>query len=64
MAEISEICEFCTRSDQVHFHTRTNGDNIHIKGIHLTQDQATNLAWLVNADDNVKLKFEIKLCEG
>ena len=61
MAEINEKCEIETRADQIHFHTRTNGDKIYIKNLKLTQDQATNLAWLVNADDNAILLIEIKL---
>jgi len=61
MPEINETCEFETKADQIQFHTQTNGDKIRIDGIHLTQEQATSLAWLVNADDNAILKVEIKL---
>ncbi len=61
MATINEKCEFETRADQIHFHTRTNGDKIHLKNLKLTQKQATNLAWLVNADDDAVLSIEIKL---
>ncbi len=63
MAEVSEICEFETTTDQIEFRTRTNGDEIRIRGIHLTQEQATSLAWLINADENAVLKIEIKLKE-
>lgn len=59
--EIEEECTFHTRADQVKFHTQTNGDNIHIKNMKLTQTQATSMAWLVNADNNVELEFQIKI---
>ena len=61
MAEVNEICVFETKTDQVQFNTQTNGDTIRIKGLHLTQDQATSLAWLVNADNAAILKFRIKV---
>lgn len=61
MAEINEKFELETRADQIHFHTRTNGDRIFIKDIRLSQKQATNLAWLVNADDTAVLLIEIKV---
>ncbi len=61
MAEIEEEVTFHTRTDQVKFITQTNGDKINIKGIHLTQNQATSLAWLVNADGNVELEFQVKI---
>ena len=50
MADIDEECTFYTKTDQVQFHTQTNGDTIRIKNLKLTQSQATSLAWLVNAD--------------
>lgn len=61
MAEVEEECVFHTKADQVKFHTQTNGDNIRIRNLNLTQAQATSLAWLVNADDTAELKFEIKV---
>lgn len=63
MAEVDEECVFHTRADQVKFHTQTNGDNIHIKNLNLTQAQATSMAWLVNADGTVELEFQIKIRE-
>lgn len=63
MIEIEEECIFYTRADQVKFHTQTNGDSLYIKGVHLTQGQATSLAWLVNADNNAQLEFQIKVKE-
>jgi len=64
MAEVDEICVFETKADQIKFHTQTNGDSIYIKGVHLTQAQATSLAWLVNADGNAILKIRIKIKDG
>ncbi len=61
MAEVEEEVIFHTRADQVQFHTQTNGDNIHLKGLKLTQSQATSIAWLVNADGNAELEFQIKV---
>ena len=61
MAEVEEECVFCTGVDDVKFVTQTNGDSVHLKNLKLTQVQATSLAWLVNADGNVKLEFQIKV---
>ncbi|MCK4625691.1 MAG: hypothetical protein KAV00_10300 [Phycisphaerae bacterium] len=61
MAEVEEECIFHTKTDQVKFHTQTNGDTIHIKNLNLSQAQATSMAWLVNADDNVELEFQVKV---
>lgn len=61
MATVNETCEFNTRADQVQFRTQTNGDSVHLKDLKLTQEQATSLAWLVNADGTVQLHFEIKV---
>ena len=63
MPEVEDECTFHTRADQVKFHTQTNGDNIHIKNLKLTQDQATSIAWLVNADNNAELEFQVKVRE-
>lgn len=61
MAEVDEEAIFHTKTDQVQFRTQTNGDNIHIKNLKLTQTQATSIAWLVNADGNAELEFSIKV---
>ena len=61
MAEIEEEVVFHTRADQVKFITHTNGDAIHMKGLSLSQAQATSIAWLVNADDNAELEFQVKV---
>lgn len=63
MAEVDEECVFHTRADQVKFITQTNGDSIHIKNLNLSQDKATSMAWLVNADGTVELEFQIKIKE-
>ena len=63
MADVEEECIFCTRADQVQFHTQTNGDSIYLKNLNLSQAQATSLAWLVNADGAAELEFQIKVKE-
>ena len=61
--EVEEECTFYTGVDDVKFITQTNGDSVHLKNLKLTQAQATSLAWLVNADGNVKLEFQVKVKE-
>jgi len=61
MAEIEEEVIFCTKPDAIEFKTRTNGDTLFIHKLHLTQAQATSLAWLVNADGNAELEFQVKV---
>ncbi len=61
MAEVEEELTFYTKADEVQFRTQTNGDNIRIKNLKLTQLQATALAWLVNADGAAQLEFTVKV---
>ncbi len=61
MPEVENECTFCTKADQVQFYTQTNGDKLYIKNLKLTQDQATSMAWLVNADNNAELEFQVKV---
>ena len=61
MAELEEEVVFETQTDQVEFKTKTNGDSLHVIGLHLTAEQAASLAWLVNAGISRKLEFEVKL---
>ncbi len=61
MAEIEEEVTFHTTADQVRFNTQTNGDGLQMNALKLTQAQATSLAWLVNADDNAELEFQVKI---
>ena len=61
MAELEEEVVFETKADQVEFKTKTNGDSLHVVGLHLTAEQAASLAWLVNAGQNRVLEFEVKL---
>ena len=61
--EVEEELTFYTKADQVLFSTRTNGDSLRIKNVYLDQAQATSLAWLVNADDNAELEFQVKVKE-
>lgn len=61
MPEIEEEVTFHTTADQVRFSTRTNGDSLSLGKLNLTQMQATTITWLVNADDNAELEFQIKV---
>ena len=61
MPEIEDECTFHTKADHVKFHTQTNGDAIYLKNLKLTQGQATSMAWLVNADNNAELEFQVKV---
>jgi len=53
-------CEFNVRADKVKFVTQTNGDSIYIKGLHMSQQEATDLAWLVNLPPRTLLNIKIK----
>ncbi len=61
MAEVEEEVIFHTKADQVKFFTQTNGDKLNLLKLKLTQAQATSIAWLVNADNNAQLEFQIKV---
>lgn len=63
MPEIEEEVIFHTKADQIEFKTRTNGDEVHIHKLKLSQMQATSFTWLVNADDNAELEFSVKVKE-
>jgi len=59
MVEIPNICEFEVGADQIRMTTQTNGDRIFIKGVHLGEDNAAALAYLINKTNN-RLRIEIK----
>ncbi len=61
MAEIEEEVIFFTKADQVKMTTTTNGDTLNIKGFHFSQEQAASMAWLINADDQGELEFQVKV---
>ena len=61
MAEVNEVCKFDVGADQIQFRTQTNGDSVSIGRIHLTQEQATSLAFLVNSGEDVVLQVRIKV---
>ena len=63
MAQVEERVEFYTKADQIKFITKTNGDKVCIDKLELSRDQATSLAWLVNTDNNVRLRWEVKVEE-
>lgn len=59
MATIPETCEFVCNSDKAYMQTNLNGDTITIAGVHLSQDNAATLAWLMNQDSNLKIEIKI-----
>ena len=61
MAEIDEEVVFYTKADQIELNTRTNGDRLYINKLKLTQAQATSVAWLVNADGEIELEWNVKV---
>lgn len=63
MAEIKEKVIFHTKADQVQFFTQTNGDKLNLKNLKLNQGQAASLSWLVNADNQIELEWQVKVKE-
>ena len=63
MAQIPETVTFYTKADQIRFMTQTNGDEIHILNLELSQTKATSMAWLVNADESHELEIKINMAE-
>ncbi len=61
MAQVAETVTFITKEDQIHFSTRTNGDELHILNLKLSRDQATSIAWLVNSDEQHELEIKIRV---
>lgn len=61
MAQVAETVTFNTKADQLHFNTRTNGDELHIVKLTLNQAQATSIAWLVNSDEEHELEVKIRV---
>lgn len=61
MAEVSEEVVFHTKADQVQFNTRTNGDKFTVNNLQFSQNQATSFSWLVNADGQVELEWQVKI---
>lgn len=63
MAKAEKECKFETKADQVEFTTKTNGDFIMIRNLHLTQEQSSSLAWLINSGESAILEVQIKIKE-
>jgi len=56
MATVKTKCVFKVEADQCIFKTQTNGDKIHFgKGIHLSQDDATALAYMLQSGKQLKV---------
>ena len=47
--------------DKMAFYTRSNGDQIVMKGMHLGQEAASALAFMINSPELVDLEVTIKI---
>ena len=59
MATIPEICEFVCDPAKTYLQTNANGDTITIAGVHLSQENAATLAWLMNQDSDLRIEIKI-----
>jgi hypothetical protein len=58
MAEIKDVCEFVAKQDSITFTTKTNGDSVYCKGLHISAEDGAALAYMIqNGND---LRVEIK----
>ncbi len=64
MPEIDEEVTFDIGPDQAELTTKTNGDLLLIRGIHLTAEQAATLAWLVNHGTETVLEITVSVKEA
>ena len=58
MEQISGKCEFEVNTDKVFLQTNLNGDTITIAGVHLDANNAASLAWLLQAEENIKIEIK------
>jgi len=58
MEQISGKCEFEANTDKVFLQTNLNGDTITIAGVHLDANNAASLAWLLQAEENIKIEIK------
>ena len=58
MEQISGKCEFEANADKVFLQTNLNGDTITIAGVHLDANNAASLAWLLQAEENIKIEIK------
>lgn len=59
MPEIPDKCEFDVEATGVDLNTTTNGDTIEIE-VNLSREAAAALAFLVNTDNLLTVKIELK----
>ena len=56
MATVKNRCVFFVEVDQCEFLTKTNGDKVRFgKGLHIRQDDATALAYLIQSGKRLKV---------
>ena len=57
MPTIPTVCEFETSADQVKLLTRTNGDKVVLQHMHLGEDAAAALAYMINTEGNLQVRI-------
>jgi hypothetical protein len=59
MPTIGNACEFVDSSSKMYLQTNLNGDTLTIAGVHLSQENAAILAWLLNSDQDLQVKIKV-----
>ncbi len=57
---MTEPAEFSVTADQLEFRTKTNGDEVRMRGMHMGPEAAANLARLVNLDMELQIEIKVK----
>ncbi len=60
MAEIQDKAVVIVPPDSITFTSKTNGDKINIKGVHVEQDDAAALAYMIQSGKDLKVIFKEK----
>ena len=58
--EIENEAKFDIDEDCIEFTTRTNGDSMRIRGIHMSKESAGALAYMVNSGKALEIEIKIK----
>ena len=57
----AENTEFIIGEDQAKFLTQTNGDKLTLANLALTADQASDLAYIINQPQPIKIEISIEV---
>lgn len=57
---MAEPAEFTVTTDQIELRTKTNGDRVDMRGMHLGPEAAANLARLVNLEVDLHIEIKVK----